>query len=55
MFKFQQKPKYIKEKVKKWNRDSFGNIFEEKSRLENELELQRKVMEVGCSNKLKAK
>ena len=33
MYIFQQKLKYIKDCLKKWNRESFGNIFQEKNRL----------------------
>ena len=38
MYIFQQKLKYIKERIKKWNKDSFGNIMEEKVRLEQWIE-----------------
>ena len=38
MYIFQQKLKYIKERIKKWNKDSFGNIMEEKEKLENRIE-----------------
>ena len=34
MYIFQQKLKYVKGRIKKWNKDSFGNIMEEKVRLE---------------------
>ena len=38
MYIFQQKLKYIKERIKKWNKDSFGNIMEEKEKLEKRIE-----------------
>ena len=38
MYIFQQKMKYIKERIKKWNKDSFGNIMEEKEKLEKRIE-----------------
>jgi hypothetical protein len=37
MYQFQQKLKHIKLKIKKWNKEVFGNIFEEKKRLETEM------------------
>lgn len=37
MYAFQQKLKYIKVKLKKWNKESFGNILEEKHRLEEKI------------------
>jgi len=46
MYKFQQRLKTIKAKLKDWNRDHFGNIFHEKARLEHRLvEIQKKGME----------
>ena len=46
MYKFQQRLKSIKIKIKDWNRDHFGNIFQEKARLERRLvELQQKGMQ----------
>lgn len=38
MYTFQQKLKYIKERIKKWNKDSFSNIMEEKEKLEKRIE-----------------
>ena len=38
MYIFQQKLKYIKGRIKKWKKDSFGNIMEEKERLEKRIE-----------------
>lgn len=38
MYVFQQKLKYIKERLKTWNKESFGNIMLEKHKLEKQLE-----------------
>ena len=34
MYNFQQNLKRLKTKIKKWNKEEFGNIFREKRRLE---------------------
>ena len=34
MWSFQQNLKALKSKIKKWNKEEFGNIFQEKCRLE---------------------
>lgn len=48
MYALQQKLKYIKANLKKWNKESFGNIMEEKIRLEEKIgELQQRVMQDG--------
>jgi hypothetical protein len=48
MSMFQKNLKYIKDCIKKWNRESFGNITEEKRRLEQQLEeIQAKTMMEG--------
>ena len=48
MYRFQQKLKALKAKIRTWNREEFGNIFEDKKRLLNELDLiNRNGMEVG--------
>lgn len=39
MYKFQQKLKYIKEEIKKWNKETFGNIFTDKRNLELKMEI----------------
>ncbi|XP_057819425.2 uncharacterized protein LOC131032467 [Cryptomeria japonica] len=36
-FQFFKKLSYVKQKLKSWNRDVFGNIFDEKSRIEGDL------------------
>ena len=43
MFRLQKKLKYIKGKLKKWNREGFGNINQEKKLIEIRMEeLQEK-------------
>ena len=39
MYRFQQKLKALKSKIRTWNKEEFGNIFEYKKRLISELEL----------------
>ncbi len=52
--KFQQKLKYMKEKMKKWSKESFGDIFKEKEKLELRLkEIQEIVMKNGYTLELK--
>ena len=54
MFVFQQKLKYIKECVKKWNKESFGNIMQEKTRLEQQIEMiKTKAMSEGYIEEMK--
>ena len=48
MFCFQQKLTLLKSKIHTWNKEEFGNIFEDKKRLTIELELlSQKGMEEG--------
>ena len=48
MYVFQQKLKIVKECIKKWNRESFGHITQEKWKLEQQLEdIQTKTMKEG--------
>ena len=43
-------------KIHTWNREEFGNIFEDKKKLLNEMDLINKQgMEVGWHNDMKAK
>ena len=37
MFKLHKKLKYIKNKLKAWNRDTFGNINQERNNLEEKM------------------
>ena len=54
MFVFQQKLKYIKECVKKWNKESFGNILQEKIRLEQRIEvIKTTAMSEGYTEEMK--
>ena len=48
MHTFQLKLKELKGKIKKWNKDEFGNIMEEKQKLEKEMEeIQQKIITEG--------
>lgn len=48
MYTLQLKLKELKGKIKKWNKEEFGNIMEEKQKLEGEMEtLQQKIIEEG--------
>ena len=48
MFNLQQKLKHIKENLKKWNKETFGNIMTEKLRLEAQIgEIQVRAMQDG--------
>ena len=56
MFHFQQKLKALKAKIHTWNREEFGNIFEDKKNMLNELDLINKQgMEVGWDEGMKVK
>lgn len=53
MYKFQQRLKTIKMKLKEWNKEHFGNIFQEKARLEHRLaEIQQKGMDEEFTEEL---
>ena len=41
MYQFQQKIKLLKGHIKKWNKESFGNIFQEKQALESKIKLNQ--------------
>jgi hypothetical protein len=48
MYCFQQKLKYFKQQVRKWNKEVFGNIFQERKLLEQKLEaLQTQAIQIG--------
>ena len=54
MYQFQQKRKYLKGHIKKWNVESFGNIFQEKQRLDNKMkDIQQEIMARGYSDHLR--
>ena len=56
MYHFQQKLKALKEKIHTWNREEFGNIFEDKNKLLIELDLiNRQGMEGGWDEGMKFK
>eukprot|EP00253_Pinus_taeda_P033970 PITA_33970 len=50
MFNLQKKLRIIKEKIKEWNRTVFGDIFKEKTRIEENLEQIHKDWASGHSN-----
>eukprot|EP00253_Pinus_taeda_P005441 PITA_05441 len=53
MFRFQQKLKYLKVKIKHWNRTSFDNIFQGKANIEQDMkQLQRKIITLSRSDDL---
>ena len=53
MLTFQQNMKALKSKIKKWNKEEFGNIFQEKRLLEINLhEIQTKGINEGYSQAL---
>ena len=53
MYQFQQKLKLPKGHIKKWNKESFGNIFQAKQSLENKIKLnQSQGMNSGFSEEL---
>jgi hypothetical protein len=43
MFKLYKKPKYIKYKLREWNKEIFGNINQEKKNIEDRM---RRLQEV---------
>ena len=48
MHTFQLKLKELKGKIKKWNKEEFSNIMEEKQKLEKEMEaIQQKIILEG--------
>ena len=54
MYQFQQKLKLHKGHIKKWNKDSFDNIFQEKQSLENKIKLNKSQgMNSGFSEELR--
>ena len=54
MYQFQQKLKFLKGNIKKWNKESFDNVFHEKQSLENKIKLnQSQVMNSRYSEELR--
>ena len=56
MYRFQQKLKVLKAKIRTWNKEDFGNIFEDKKGIIQEMTaIQWKGMESGWDLELKEK
>jgi exonuclease III len=56
MYKFQQKLKNLKQTLKLWNQNTFGNIFDAKKQLEAQMEeIQHQIRLQGLTRELKAK
>ena len=54
MYQFQQKLRKLKAKTCTWNKEEFGEIFQENKLLEDKLEeLQQEGMDNGYTNDLK--
>ena len=48
MYQFQQKLKFLKSHIKRWNQETFGNIFQAQQHLNKEMrELQQKIITEG--------
>lgn len=53
MSKFQQKLKHLKGAIKKWNHNTFGNIFKAQARLSAEMKrIQQTIITVGRTEEL---
>ena len=53
MYQFQQNLKLLKNKIKKWNKESFGNNFQAKKELDSKIqEVQIKGMQSGFSDEI---
>ena len=56
MYNFQQKIKTLKAKILTWNKEDFGNIFSDKKRLIQDIDLlQKKGMDLGWDVGMKEK
>ena len=54
MYQFRQKLKLLKDNIKKWNKESFGNIFQDKQALECKMKLnQAQGMSMGFLEELR--
>ena len=54
MFHFQQKLKALKANIRTWNKEDFGNIFADKKRLIQDVDLlQQKGMDTGWDVEMK--
>ena len=55
MYRFQQKLKNLKQTLKIWNQNTFGNIFDAQKQLSAQLEvIQQQIRLQGFTNELKA-
>ena len=56
MYNFHQKLKALKAKICMWNKEDFGNIFSDKKRLIQDIDLlQKKCMDLGWDVGMKEK
>jgi hypothetical protein len=56
MYQFQQRMKHVKSCIRKWNKEVFGNIQEEKRKLEDGMEeIQKQEILQGYSQELMTK
>ena len=54
MYQYQQNLKLLKNKIKKWNKESFGNIFQAKKELDRKIqEVQIKRMQSSFSDEIR--
>jgi hypothetical protein len=54
MYKFQQKLKNLKQRLKTWNKSTFGNIFQDQEILNQQIQaLQQKIRHQGITDSLK--
>jgi hypothetical protein len=54
MYRFQQKLKNFKQKLKTWNKQTFGNIFEAQRQLKEQMSIvQSQIRDMGLSEPLK--
>jgi hypothetical protein len=54
MYIFQQKLKKFKQHLKDWNKTTFGNIFQEKQDLEQQMQnIQQEILTHGATKQLK--
>ena len=56
MYQFQQKLKILKSSIKKWNKETFGNIFQAKKELDCKIiEVQNQAMQFGFLLEIRGK
>ena len=55
MYRFQKKLKNLKQLLKLWNKQTFGNIFDSKKKVSEQMsEIQNQIRMQGLTNELKA-